>query len=327
MSKHTKESYELFEKVLSKVLDIEWTTMDSKEKEDVLGNHENVIDKFKTYIMKDQKGIETGKNYSDNSLRNWFTKIHVIIKNNPEWNIGESDKEYVKEFTELNKKLAKNIGENKKSEKQEKNWVEWPEVLELRRKLKDEIKNTVDAFRWSAYQNYLIISLYTYRPPVRIDYIDMKIIKNTVENMSTEYNYVVLKEKIFIFNNYKTNYCNGANEKRQVIKPIPKKLLKIIKIWVKIYKPDFVSTKDMLDDPETLLVTEKGRPMERTSFIARMKRIFRVNGYPEATINILRHSYIKYANEKGELDTMNKRKNLASDMMHSVVEQLEYYKY
>ena len=62
------------------------------------------------------------------------------------------------------------------------------------------------------------------------------------------------------------------------------------------------------------------------ALIMRLKSIFNSYNNKQVSINILRHSYITYKHQKGELDTVEQREKLASKMGHSIQLQLEYYK-
>src|SRR5689334_14960507 len=57
-----------------------------------------------------------------------------------------------------------NIEKNEMSDKQEKNWVDYDKIIELRDKL------AILAVDFQSYQNYLILALYTMIPPLRADF-------------------------------------------------------------------------------------------------------------------------------------------------------------
>jgi hypothetical protein len=320
-SELTKKSYEEFEGVLSRVLETEWKKLKSEEKKKILSEPEKVIERFRSYKKKD------GGKYSDNSLRAYFTKIHVIIKRHPSWKMKEIGKAYVKEFMELNKKIQKLSGENKKTETQSKNWVEWPEVEKLRDKVKEQMeKEKNEKKKWKIYQDYLILSLYTYKPPVRSDYEEMKVVKYANAKLPEEYNYISTNKKQFIFNQYKTNKKKSkvkprATEIIKVTHEVPGKLMKIIREWIGKYRPKIQNGK-----PNVLLVKANGEALKGTAFKTHLQNIFIKNGLPGASIDILRHSYIKHMYDTGQLKTLNQRKKLAEMMMHSVMMQAEYYK-
>jgi hypothetical protein len=91
------------------------------------------------------------------------------------------------------------------------------DISKIYQKLKENKDKTKRAF-----QDYLILSLYTLLPPRRnLDYQLMKYIKKYDSNLSNDFNYY--DGKIFYFNNYKTR---GTYKKQEV--EVPKELQEII---------------------------------------------------------------------------------------------------
>lgn len=88
-------------------------------------------------------------------------------------------------------------------------------------KIYERLKQNKDKTK-RAFQDYLILSLYTLLPPRRnLDYQLMKYIKKYNENLSNDFNYY--DGNTFYFNNYKTK---GTYKKQEV--DIPKELQEII---------------------------------------------------------------------------------------------------
>jgi len=91
------------------------------------------------------------------------------------------------------------------------------DISKIYQKLKENKDNTK-----RAYQDYLILSLYTLLPPRRnLDYQLMKYIKKYDSNLSNDFNYY--DGNTFYFNNYKTK---GTYKKQEV--EVPKELKEII---------------------------------------------------------------------------------------------------
>lgn len=91
------------------------------------------------------------------------------------------------------------------------------DINKIYQKLKENKDKTKRAF-----QDYLILSLYTLLPPRRnLDYQLMKYIKKYNENLSNDFNYY--DGNTFYFNNYKTR---GTYKKQEV--DVPKELEEII---------------------------------------------------------------------------------------------------
>jgi hypothetical protein len=88
-------------------------------------------------------------------------------------------------------------------------------------KIYERLKQNKDKTK-RAYQDYLILSLYTLLPPRRnLDYQLMKYIKKYNENLSNDFNYY--DGNTFYFNNYKTK---GTYKKQEL--DVPKELQEII---------------------------------------------------------------------------------------------------
>ena len=76
------------------------------------------------------------------------------------------------------------LSENKKTLTQEQNWVTMEELKKVTKQL---IKSGVS-------QNALIAALYTYQPPVRLDYYNMKIV-GPKDDMEGKQNFLVVHNR------------------------------------------------------------------------------------------------------------------------------------
>lgn len=103
-------------------------------------------------------------------------------------------------------------------------------------KIYQKLKENKDKTK-RAYQDYLILSLYTLLPPKRnLDYQLMKYIKKYNENLSNDYNYY--DGNTFYFNNYKTR-----GTYKQQTTDVPEELKQIINHHIKnnnINENDFI---------------------------------------------------------------------------------------
>jgi len=94
---------------------------------------------------------------------------------------------------------------HEKSETQAENWLSWDEVKEVFNKLKEKAEEIGNKSRLSnadkkVLENYMILALYVLQPPRRNDWYYTEIGKGE----DNKKNYVDLKDKKYIFNNYKT---------------------------------------------------------------------------------------------------------------------------
>lgn len=103
-------------------------------------------------------------------------------------------------------------------------------------KIYEKLKENKDKTK-RAYQDYLILSLYTLLPPKRnLDYQLMKYIKKYNDNLSNDYNYY--DGNTFYFNNYKTK-----GTYKQQTTDVPEELQEIINHHIKnnnINENDFI---------------------------------------------------------------------------------------
>lgn len=155
----------------------------------------------------------------------------------------------------------------------------------------------------------LLISLYTYVPPVRADYWHMKIYSE--DPQTTTENYLVLdkNESMIVLNQYKTAKVYGEN-----IIPIPEPL----------YQEIIASLSQ--HPREYLFVTKKGLPYEKVnSWNVWANRLLRKQlNLPNFTITMFRHIYIS----REDLDignmTRKEKKEISDKMGHSLSTQDQY---
>ena len=180
---------------------------------------------------------------------------------------------------------------NELNEKEDKNWVEWRDVIKRR----DEIKNIKDK---------LILGLYTYQVPRRVeDYVNMYWVEKLDEEDEKEDRNYCVGYKRFVFNKYKTSNTYG----RQSIIIHPD-LVNILKKYVNKYE---------IEDGDRLLGCRSNAVISDT-----LKDIFDKN----VSVNILRKSFISYIDEKVRAISTEDREKIARMMGHSVQEASRYLK-
>ena len=246
---------------------------------------------------------------STNTRKSYISNIRVLIKEHKEWNIEvKAIKEYEEAFKEEAEKVRQELETNKTNIKQQENWLEWPKIIDYRDEY--EKKKWKD---WKDYQKYVLISLYTYMPPTRAEnYTKMRIVKQKSEANMKENTIVSGEVTVFVFNKYKTYKTYGS---QTVI--IPKKLVKILKEWIKI-KPS----------GEYLLVQDDGKtPMNADNVSKRLKNIFKEMTKDKNlnfSIDMLRHSFLSHFMSTHKLLAV--RKEVARIMGHNIETQLQYIK-
>jgi hypothetical protein len=191
-------------------------------------NDKREIKDFK-YLENPKKILDKIKDYKITTQRNVIIAIVSVLKN-----LGNDlYKKYYDLMIDMNKKIEDGAKENKKTETQDKNWIKWDEVkakFDELKKLNKFPKNISE----SQYDNLLdtvILGLYVLSPPRRNkDYLQMKVSKDG-KGLDDKYNWLNMKNKQFIFNNYKTEKTYG-----QQIIDVPTELIDIIKKYLKYKK-------------------------------------------------------------------------------------------
>jgi len=257
--------------------------------------------------------------YSDNTKKTILSAITSILSL---YNDKPVYKKLHKFYFELMMNKAtdmKNIDSNVKTEKENKNWIEWEEIITIRERLKNDVSEFVNnkiisVAQYNKLLSLLVLSLYTLTPPRRnVDYIDMYFINHNKDSLDSNKNYLDYKNKKFIFNNYKTNKKYGLQSLE-----IPNDLLEIIDLYLKHHplNPD----KKLLFKKNIefrFLVFSDGSPFNLNSTTRVLNKLF--DGKRVGS-SMLRHIYLS---SKYNIDEMKKD---ADAMGHSVEEQRNYMK-
>lgn len=199
---------------------------------------------------------------------------------------------YQIEDKNVQEKYKKNIA----SDRHKKGYVDFKEIVKMRDTL------TPGSF------GKLLLSMYTYIPPVRCDFNDTKIYKTTPKSTTPDLdkqNYIILDPPKLIMNHYKT-----AVTKKQYVKELPRELIEEIKRSLEKHPREY------------LFITSDGSPMLPNTYIKWVSNaLLKIFGKP-LTITIIRHSYINSLNLQ-KLSEKQKEK-IACDMCHSVDMQKQY---
>jgi hypothetical protein len=168
------------------------------------------------------------KDYKPNTQRNYIIAVASILKcflnNNKTKKAENLYKQYSAILDEYNKNLK---DQTAMTETENKNWIKKEDLDQIYNDLKDKYKDSKQAF-----QNYLLLSLYYLQSPRRNrDYQYLKISTKYNDSLSNEFNYLDIKKKMFIFNNYKT----AKKYNKQEIN-INDELYQIIMMYIKAFK-------------------------------------------------------------------------------------------
>jgi hypothetical protein len=203
-------------------------------------------------FLRDISGILNKlKKYKPSTIRTKLIAVIACLK-------CVDEPELLKEYMDIVKNINDNTDNTTKSESQEKNWMSKEDIMELWKNYSIKVsefstKRKIDEKQYDILLQYMILSLYVLITPRRnADYGLMKVVKKTIPDMSEDFNYLDLKTRRFIFNNYKTK-----NKYNQQVENIPDELWSVIKIYLKFHPKDC----------EFFLCTFDGKPLPHINSI------------------------------------------------------------
>ena len=198
-----------------------------------------------------------------------------------------------------------------KSERQEKNWMSWESIQEVKKELEKKVaeikpKKQITAQDFDTLLEAVVLALYTDIPPRRNqDYQVMMVSKKYGDKNVADVNWLDLTGKKFVFNVYKTAKTHG-----QQSVAIPDSLMELLKVYLK-HHPG-AGNKDF-----RFLVYSDGSPLTAVNAITRiLNRVFGKN----VGTTMLRHIYLS---DKYDIKEM---KEDAEAMGHTLEVQKEYMK-
>ena len=113
----------------------------------------------------------------------------------------------------INERYATNL----KTKKQEANWVDITDIDEKIDELEDEITTEITFENYKNILRFLIL-IFHKAIPVRNDLVRSKIIYENEDYSDPAFNYILINEKVFVMNNYKTKKQYG--QKRLSLPPV-----------------------------------------------------------------------------------------------------------
>ena len=226
--------------------------------------------------------------YKATTKRNFYTAIVTILK--------LYDNKYKSLVNHYYKLMMTKV------ETEKKNYVNFETLknifIEFYKNLKKQIKTSTysESHFKIKLEDLLLSSFYIFLEPRRSEYLFMKLSTNSIYP-DINANYIDIKQKKLIFNNYKTKSTYG----QQIIN-IPDELMKVIKLYLKYIK---LNNGDNIFDFKT-----------KTDITKALNRVF---GEGVSSSHI-RHSYLKF--KYGDIN--EERKATAEKMGHSVGMQNQY---
>ena len=244
-----------------------------------------------------------------NTQRNYLIAVCSVLKQFKAKPYETLYKFYFENMMNMNKILKQEEATNTATETQKKNWVGKEEV---NKKLEDltEFANSIyicvkNKSEYKKLLQFMILSLYTLTAPRRNkDYQEMKIVNRRRQADNKAYNYLVLDDFEFIFNNYKTSKV----EEQKIIE-IPEDLRRNINIYLNYRngKTDY------------FLTSYEGDKLKNINAIT-----YLINDIFDKKVgcSMLRHIYLteKYG------PTLKELKKDSANMSHSLETQKNYIK-
>jgi len=226
--------------------------------------------------------------------------------------------DYFKLMMEKNKELKAEESKNEPSQTQKDNWLKWEDVVAKFNELQDKVNSfknqkEINEANYNILLQYLILSLYTFKPPRRNEYQKINIVKTVSDTLPTDRNYLDLDKRQFIFNVFKTSKKEGKQKE-----DIPDELFSPITTYLKFH-PAIKGKKPVKATNTPFLVYYDGRPLDKVNSITRiLNKIF---GKAVGS-SMLRHIYL--SSKYGEVNEAQKRD--AQAMGHSVEMARDYIK-
>lgn len=237
------------------------------------------------------------ENYSLASKRNMVTTL-VATLSLFDKKAYKSCLNYWREEMSRYKSEYNSLPANEKNEKQEKEWIQWEDVLKKRSELSSEISSfasnkTITAQQYDKLLQHVLLSLYTYIQPRRNqDYLAMSVSKKLPKEFEKDKNWYDIATGRLIFNKYKT-----AKKYGEQVETIPEELQQVLKTYLVHHPLAKVKQKEF-----PLLVKADGVPLTTVNAITRiLNRIFSPK---KVGASMLRHSYLssKYGTVMKEME-------------------------
>ena len=287
----------------------------------VMGNNEPKILKNKQHIIDFLEGK------SSSTKRNYLNAILVFLQITQ----NKSDKKIIRELeTFRDQEQDKYLGDNedgKISATQQKNLVDWTEILKVVDnvskliKEKNSLKKQPEQMTKTEYLlvvTYILLNLYTKLPPLRNDYSGMKVLgkqqfKNLKISEREKGNWLVTDLKSYMkiyINNFKTQ---GVYDEIIIeTKDIPKDL----RLTLNKYIIQFNLKNDYL-----FKQYKSEKPISRNSITLILTSIFKKILKKNISTTLIRKAYVSYKYN----DILQQQKADASVMGHSISTQNKIY--
>jgi hypothetical protein len=259
------------------------------------------------FLLNFDKIIDLIKDKSINTQKNYIVAVVNALAEDEDYE--KVRKKYFDKMLELQNTVIDIYDNQEKSEKQEKNWIDYEGILKLLKKLRMIIKPLLEKppIKLKLQEKILIqqvLLLYLYSgkafPPLRNDFDNMKVYRK--DPKKTDENYLVLNatNSYFVLNKFKTD-----KRGQQTIKFSDKMLKKLINDWLNITKSDFL-----------LVNASENTPITPNGISKNLLKLFQAYTDKSVSNSLLRSIYISHMYNNENL-SLKEKKQLGKDMLHS----------
>lgn len=158
-------------------------------------------------------------NYSLNTLKGLYIAWYSLVQVFPEYCMRSKFQELKKTMDTYNTKSTENMAKN--------------DVIQDKMSIADmrEMISKMPNEDYDDYLNKLIVALYVYQPPVRLDFVNMRVYAKEKENVKDKENYCIFNKTgfYFVLNDFKTQKTIGRFVSQKVLPNTP--LYHYLKFW------------------------------------------------------------------------------------------------
>jgi site-specific recombinase XerD len=268
--------------------------------------HQRLHDGVRTFDnlewLNDHKAVmsEIDK-MNDNTKRNYLNSVIVFYESLDDHQERPAWKAYTEMRDHLNKTFADKAMENKKTERQEQNWITMDgfdkvitsyEKLIKRHRILYAKPADIQKDELERLQDYVLLRLYK-EIPSRNDFAEVQIVDKKMyhDNHTNEDNYLVTSrsDMYFMLHNWKTKRSEMDSRKIE----IPADLRKLLRAYIR-----------KLNGRHFLFANSRGGPLNRNGLTKLFTRLFK-RFFPEKNIStsLMRHIFLtdKYADVSKEM--------------------------
>ena len=282
------------------------------------GDNEFSMDFIKDKIDEIIKWID--ENYSNSVKRNFYATLLVFvsprIKNDPIKGFSNIYNDLQVKLKDSHQIYIDKRKDNNKTSKEDANWLSFEDIQKKLMKIEKIVKNTQydETLTKQEYNNlmeYVLLSLYTKIPPRRNEYGMMKVISDkdyqdsSIDDMENN-NYLIKGKSNYAFS-YGKNSVKSLGDGDTQILDVPKDLSKVIRLWLKHNKSDYLLPK-----------YNENKPIGKNGLTLLLNKIFSPK---KISTSMLRKIYLSY--KFGDIQKEQKR--IAEEMNHSVGVQQSIY--